>query len=406
MNSDTLWKTELQRLSSLSATRSWLIAAVFAPMYCLFELNSTPEYFKQVAIFTATVSAFLVLIVILKRWFEFPKFITDYAVSIIISACASALCVTTSGENVHYYLLVVSIISMSKGILYYIDPRNLAILSLFNHFVAYSAIIIVRDESLFEITEIYSTILYQGILLLFSFSGAKMRYNLTKDNYFKNIEIEKGKALSDSLLLNILPEKIADELKIHGKAQAQEFESADILFTDFKGFTEASAKLNAAELVSEINTCFIVFDNIMGKYGIEKIKTIGDAYMAASGLPVQSDDSAKNAVLAALEMQEFISKRKAEMDAAGKPAFEMRVGIHTGPVVAGIVGVKKFQYDIWGDAVNTAARMESSGEVEKVNISEATYNYLKDDPDLFFESRGKIEAKGKGDIEMYFVSKA
>jgi adenylate cyclase len=159
-------------------------------------------------------------------------------------------------------------------------------------------------------------------------------------------------------------------------------------------------------LVSEINTCFIVFDNIMGKYGIEKIKTIGDAYMAASGLPVQSDDSAKNAVLAALEMQEFISKRKAEMDAAGKPAFEMRVGIHTGPVVAGIVGVKKFQYDIWGDAVNTAARMESSGEVEKVNISEATYNYLKDDPDLFFESRGKIEAKGKGDIEMYFVSKA
>jgi hypothetical protein len=212
MNSDTLWKTELQRLSSLSATRSWLIAAVFAPMYCLFELNSTPEYFKQVAIFTATVSAFLVLIVILKRWFEFPKFITDYAVSIIISACASALCVTTSGENVHYYLLVVSIISMSKGILYYIDPRNLAILSLFNHFVAYSAIIIVRDESLFEITEIYSTILYQGILLLFSFSGAKMRYNLTKDNYFKNIEIEKGKALSDSLLLNILPEKIADEL--------------------------------------------------------------------------------------------------------------------------------------------------------------------------------------------------
>jgi adenylate cyclase len=218
--------------------------------------------------------------------------------------------------------------------------------------------------------------------------------------------IEEEKDRSNNLLLNILPADIAEELKIHGKAEARDFDMVSILFTDFKGFTAASEKLSAQELVAEINTCFEAFDGIMTKYGIEKIKTIGDAYMAAGGLPVPTDDSVKNTVLAALEMQAFIGKRKSEMDAAGKPAFEMRVGIHTGPVVAGIVGVKKFQYDIWGDTVNTAARMESSGDVAKVNVSQATYELLKEDTQFTFESRGKIEAKGKGEIEMYFVAKA
>jgi adenylate cyclase len=142
------------------------------------------------------------------------------------------------------------------------------------------------------------------------------------------------------LLLNILPADIAEELKIHGKAEARDFDMVSMLFTDFKGFTAASAKLSAAELVSEINTCFEAFDGIMEKHGVEKIKTIGDAYMAAGGLHVPSDDSVKNTVLAALEMQDFIGKRKIEMDSKNLPAFEMRVGIHTGPVVAGIVVLK------------------------------------------------------------------
>jgi len=213
--------------------------------------------------------------------------------------------------------------------------------------------------------------------------------------------IEKERDRSDNLLLNILPAEIAAELKEKGRADARDFDMVSILFTDFKGFTEASAKLSAQDLVAEINTCFEAFDGIMAKYNIEKIKTIGDAYMAAGGLPVPTDDSVKNTVLAALEMQDFIVSRQAAKSAKGESAFEMRVGIHTGPVVAGIVGVKKFQYDIWGDTVNTASRMESSGEVGKVNISAATYELIKDDFNCEF--RGEIEAKGKGKLGMLFV---
>ncbi|MGB5463502.1 MAG: adenylate/guanylate cyclase domain-containing protein [Aureibaculum sp.] len=218
--------------------------------------------------------------------------------------------------------------------------------------------------------------------------------------------ISKEKDRSENLLLNILPPEIAEELKTKGRSDARDFDKVSILFTDFKSFTEASAKLSAQDLVSEINACFEVFDGIMDQYGIEKIKTIGDAYMAAGGLPVPSDGSTKNTVLAALDMQTFISRRKVEMETLGKHSFEMRAGIHTGPVVAGIVGVKKFQYDIWGDTVNTASRMESNGQIGKVNISKHTYELIKDDPQFIFESRGKIKAKGKGEIEMYFVERA
>lgn len=215
------------------------------------------------------------------------------------------------------------------------------------------------------------------------------------------LQIEKDR--SDNLLLNILPEEIAQELKEKGQADARDYDMVSVLFTDFKSFTETSSHLSARELVQEINTCFKKFDSIVETHGVEKIKTIGDAYMAAGGLPVPTNNSVKNTVLAALEMQTFISERKSAMNEKGLPAFEMRLGIHTGPIVAGIVGVKKFQYDIWGDTVNTASRMESNGEVAKVNISQSTYILLKDDPSFSFISRGKISAKGKGEIDMYFV---
>jgi len=218
--------------------------------------------------------------------------------------------------------------------------------------------------------------------------------------------IQKEKDISEGLLHNILPEEVATELKAKGYADVKEFEQATILFTDFKGFTQLTEKLTAAQLVAEIDHCFRAFDGIMEKYRIEKIKTIGDAYMAAGGLPDTAHGHPLDVVRAALEMQAFMASYKAERAGQDRLFFEMRVGIHTGPVIAGIVGVKKFAYDIWGDTVNTASRMESSGEVGQVNISESTYELVKEVPELCFAPRGKVQAKGKGEMEMYFVAAA
>jgi len=216
--------------------------------------------------------------------------------------------------------------------------------------------------------------------------------------------IEKEKDRSDSLLLNILPSEIAEELKEKGRAEARDFDMVSILFTDFNEFTKSSSSMNAHDLVAEINSCYEAFDQIIEKFGVEKIKTIGDSYMAAGGLPIPSNDSVINTVQVAIEMQTFITERKEEKTAMGKSCFEMRVGIHTGPVVAGIVGVKKFQYDVWGDTVNIASRMEQNSGVGKVNISHDTYELIKGNPLFAFESRGKIDVKGKGEMEMYYVS--
>ncbi|HRG57876.1 MAG TPA: adenylate/guanylate cyclase domain-containing protein [Bacteroidia bacterium] len=213
--------------------------------------------------------------------------------------------------------------------------------------------------------------------------------------------ISKQKKRSDELLLNILPYEVAEELKAKGSADAQLIDEVTVLFTDFKGFTQLSEKLSPTELVAEINECFSAFDYIMEKHKVEKIKTIGDAYMAAGGLPTSNTTHAVDVVNAALEIQKFMQDHKAAKLAANELFFEIRIGVHTGPVVAGIVGVKKFAYDIWGDTVNTASRMESSGEVGKVNISGTTYALVKDKFNCVH--RGKVQAKGKGEVDMYFV---
>ncbi len=218
--------------------------------------------------------------------------------------------------------------------------------------------------------------------------------------------IRKAQKRSEELLLNILPAEVAEELKTKGEAEARLMENVTVLFTDFKGFTVLSEQLSPKELVRDLHACFTAFDHIMQKYGLEKIKTIGDAYMAAGGLPSPKASHAEDVVAAALEIRQFMESGKAGKIAQGLPYFEVRIGIHTGPVVAGIVGVKKFSYDIWGDTVNTASRMESSGEAGKVNISASTYALVRANNRYVFESRGKISVKGKGEVEMYFVENA
>jgi class 3 adenylate cyclase/ligand-binding sensor domain-containing protein len=242
-----------------------------------------------------------------------------------------------------------------------------------------------------------------GGTLLYIRNLRRQRQVLTETVAHRTRELSRERDRSEELLKNILPVNVASELKMLGRAEARHFGQVTVLFSDFKEFTRVAEQMNAADLVEELNVCFNAFDRIMDKYGVEKIKTIGDSYMAAGGVPDPSGGMPLAVVLAGLEMQRIMAERRKERTAQGAPAFEMRVGIHTGPVVAGIVGLRKFQYDIWGDTVNTASRMESTGAPGEVNISGATWSLVKDAPELGFTPRGLVNAKGKGNLEMYYV---
>lgn len=239
-----------------------------------------------------------------------------------------------------------------------------------------------------------------GVLLLVLIGGLFNRYRYVRKTS-KIIAREKDR--SEKLLLNILPHETAEELKLKGSATPKHYDLVSVLFTDFKGFTTIAEKLSPQELVEELNQCFVAFDQIIDKYKLEKIKTIGDAYMCAGGIPAVNATNPVDIVRAALEIREFMEKLKAEREAQGKDYWELRIGIHTGPVIAGVVGKNKFAYDIWGDAVNTASRMESSGIPGQVNISGITYEHIKEH--FLCTHRGKIQAKNKGEIDMYIVER-
>jgi class 3 adenylate cyclase len=218
----------------------------------------------------------------------------------------------------------------------------------------------------------------------------------------KNKIIERERERSENLLLNILPKVIADELKQRGSAQAREYETASVLFADFEGFSKKSKSMSPEELINDLDYCFKAFDEIATRYGLEKIKTIGDSYMCAGGLPNPDPEHTYRMVEAALEMQAFLKRWKAERQAEGRTFFEARIGIHTGPLIAGVVGAKKFAFDIWGDTVNVAARMESSSEAGRINISQATYERIQDRFPCSY--RGKVPVKNLGEFDMYYVN--
>ncbi|MBL7872307.1 MAG: adenylate/guanylate cyclase domain-containing protein [Cyclobacteriaceae bacterium] len=213
--------------------------------------------------------------------------------------------------------------------------------------------------------------------------------------------IEKERERSENLLLNILPDETAKELKENGKVQAKKFESVTVLFTDFKEFTQYAENLPPEKLVDSVDFYYSKFDEIMEKYDLEKIKTVGDSYMCAGGLHITKNDHAHRMILAAFDILAFVEETKSNKS-NDHPRFSIRIGINTGPVIAGVVGTKKFSYDIWGNTVNVASRMESSSIAGRINISESTYELIKDHFNC--EYRGEVEVKNGGMMKMYFVT--
>jgi len=215
----------------------------------------------------------------------------------------------------------------------------------------------------------------------------------------EDLIIEKEK--TEALLANVLPKNTASEIMEKGKATKIKYNFVTVLFSDIQGFTKIAEEMNPEVLIDELDKFFFHFDSVVEKYGIEKIKTIGDAYMCAGGIPEKNRTNPVEIILAALEMKAYMTNLKETSELEGMKYWDIRIGIHTGTVVAGVVGQKKLSYDIWGDTVNTASRMESSGEAGKINISGTTYEFVKE----FFtcEYRGKMPVKYKGELEMYFV---
>lgn len=243
-----------------------------------------------------------------------------------------------------------------------------------------------------------------GVILVMA-AGLYNRFlNFKRNNAVleeKNRIIQEERQRSENLLLNILPSSIAEELKTQGHANTRRYDSVSVLFADFKNFTSIAERLTPEELVSELDLCFKGFDKIISKYGLEKIKTIGDAYMCAGGLPDPYQSTPAKVIQAAFEMQNYLEVLKGQRIQEGRLYFEARIGIHTGPIIAGVVGEKKFAYDIWGDTVNVASRMESNSDAGRINISSSTYHLIKDH--FKCEYRGKISVKNKGEVEMYWV---
>jgi adenylate cyclase len=298
-----------------------------------------------------------------------------------------------STGGAHYYFIPALVIAV-------VLSRNTFTTILANLLFAMATVTLLLLENLYpEWITLYSNPQDRFFDVLTSLVFAQVFTGIVVIVLAKNLNQERKK--SDRLLLNILPESIARELQKNDRVQPLHYDTASVLFTDFVGFTRIAESLTPEELIEELDNCFRQFDRIARKHKLEKIKTIGDAYMAVGGIPEPNVTHAIDCVLAALEIGRLMTQLREEKKAANKPYWQLRLGIHSGRLVAGVIGREKFAYDVWGDTVNTASRLESSGQADRINISRATYEQVEE----FFvcEYRGQVAAKNKGDIDMYFV---
>ncbi len=350
---------------------------------------------------TAAMVPLLVVLYINSRgWFLFGRYFHYF------STCLSVVYfgIAHGAKDGAEYLLFVTCIF---GLMYFENRITLGILFLFNlvcfWIIKYSYT--VMDPLVDSGNTLYTPNIISAFVVLFFIAYYFKMENALQEKLLHDhneiLQVEKEK--SEKLLLNILPSKVAEELKKTGTTVPQLFQMATVVFTDFCDFTKISQTMSPVELVTEINDYFTAFDEIVSKYNIEKIKTIGDAYLCVSGIPVPNNSNPATAVRVAIEFQAHVLQKKMIASKQNKVGFDMRIGVHTGPVVAGIVGKSKFAYDIWGNTVNTASVLESLCTPGKINISQFTYEKIKDYFDV--EPRGKVEAKHIGMIDMYYVRK-
>ncbi len=367
--------------------------------YVFFKMISESRAMNSVVLFYIVLDLLFAGIVVINRLGR------HYLAGILLVICALSEVVFNAIQygnafSIEYYIPLVMIMPFLifpkthwKTITVLVGLNVAVSVFVFVWFYRFQPVILIDPEQLtyFKIANfaIFAFMLVFAILYLYN-ANDRAETALAK-------EIER----SDALLANILPRKTIDELKRNGFVTPASYDSVSVLFTDFKGFTLVAEKMTPEELVGELDRCFRAFDAIAQKYGLEKLKTIGDSYMCAGGIPETNGTHAVDCVLAALEMQAFVKSLGEERASKGQSYWEVRIGVHTGPVVAGVIGEKKFAYDIWGDTVNTASRMESSGTPGLVNVSEATYERVKEWFDA--EYRGKVKAKNKGELDMYTV---
>ncbi len=318
----------------------------------------------------------------------------------VISILMAAFSVLERGSMVMYALYIMMMNSVLT--LFHSDRAYLNVVS----FLVFMAAVYVVNR---EIDERFITILLESFGVTFiTFSLSTHVYNMMLKEVHserklveKNKQIEKARAESNKLLLNILPEKVAKELMEKGSVQPMNYKSTTVMMIDFVGFSKISNSLSSEELVQNLDYCFTGFDRIIKKHGVEKIKTIGDGYLCVGGIPTISHDHHEKTILAAFDILDFLKEYKKNQLEKNSPYFEGRIGIHTGSLTAGVVGETKFAYDVWGDTVNIAARLESSGEAGKINISKDTYELVSGK--FQCEHRGELPIKNLGSIEMYFV---
>jgi class 3 adenylate cyclase len=397
-NQLTAWEQKRTRLLNGVAAMALIILSI----YCLLYLSKT-EHLVLIESFQGVVAMAIVLLLN-----HFHKYIAAcHFFNIYNMLCYSFFAISHGKVDAAEYILVAgSIASMLffrdrvTVITYFILNAACFAACKYSFTVIQPFLFMPNGENLYFANHVTLFIILFLIVFYFKSENEQQEGLLEQRNRL----LQKEKEKSDNLLLNILPAETAEELKETGEAAAKSYKMVTVLFLDFKDFTYMAEAMPAEELVNAINYYFSAFDTIIQRHDIEKIKTIGDAYMCAGGLPQANHTNPIDVVLAALEIQEFMQQDKQQKQQQNKPCFEIRIGINSGSIIAGIVGIKKFAYDIWGDTVNIAARMESSGIAGKVNISGATYELVKDAFNC--THRGKIEAKHKGMIDMYFVESA